>query len=44
MREMFWGRLMDDALPPRTVFLTITFIVVSLICQATIHCIQLFNI
>jgi hypothetical protein len=35
--------LMHTTLSARTVLLTMTFIVVSLVCQATIHCIQLLH-
>jgi hypothetical protein len=34
---------MESTLSPRAVLLTMTFIVVSLVCQATIHCIQLLH-
>jgi hypothetical protein len=34
---------MQTTLSPRAVFLTMTFIVVSLTCQAAIHCMQLFS-
>jgi len=34
---------MDSTLSPRAVLLTMTFIVVSLVCQAAIHCIQLLH-
>jgi len=35
---------MDTTLSPRAVLLTMVFIVVSLICQAAIHCMQLLHV
>lgn len=34
---------MGNSLSPRTVFLTLSFVVVSLICQATVEVIHLFG-
>jgi len=34
---------MTTTLSPRAVLLTMVFIVVSIVCQATIHCIQLLH-
>jgi hypothetical protein len=34
---------MTTTLSPRAVLLTMAFIVVSIVCQATIHCIQLLH-
>jgi hypothetical protein len=34
---------MTTTLSPRAVLLTMAFIVVSIVCQATIHCLQLLH-
>jgi hypothetical protein len=34
---------MQTTLSPRTVLLTMAFIVVSMVCQAAIHCVQLLH-
>ena len=37
------GCLMDTTLSPRAVLLTMLFIVVSLVCQAVIHCVHMLH-
>jgi len=37
------GCFMDTTLSPRAVLLTMMFIVVSLVCQAAIHCVHLLH-
>jgi len=37
------GFSMDTTLSPRAVLLTMMFIVVSLVCQAAIHCVHLLH-
>jgi len=37
------GLSMSTTLSPRAVLLTMLFIVVSMVCHATLHCIQLLH-